>query len=136
MLTRGKTKQAVRNDFQSALGLFGISALLFRLIDLCAGYPPAFRNQLLDFRACWQWREIERVRLANEGLDPHAAYRLYYLCTLLDPPEYIPQEKALADAIFDLQAYASPWNCVLSLDNIGAFRERAGEVVGGDLPDY
>ena len=131
-LTTNKQKQSVRNDFQSALGNFGISALLFRLIDLCAGYPPAFRSQLLDFRACWQWREIERVRLANPGLDPQAAYRLYYLCTLLDPPNHIPADKDLADAIFQMHDYSSPWNSVISLDNIGAFSERAGEVV--DLP--
>jgi hypothetical protein len=107
--------------------------LLFRLIDLCTGYPPAFRNQLLDFRACWQWREIERVRLASPGLDPQAAYRLYYLCTLLDPPNYIPAEKTLADAIFQMHDYSSPWNSVISLDGIGAFTERAGEVVVGGL---
>lgn len=122
----------MRNDFQSALRMFGINALLFRLIDLCAGYPASFRSQLLDFRACWQWREIERVRIANPGLDAQAAYRLYYLCTLLDPPDHIPQEKGLADAIFDVQVYTSPWNSVLSLDNIGAFSERPGETV--DLP--
>lgn len=48
-------------DFQSALNEFGINALLFRITRLCKDYPAAFRNQLLDFRANWQMREVSQV---------------------------------------------------------------------------
>lgn len=119
--------QATRNDFQSAVGKFGINALLFRLIDLCEGYPPEFLGQLKDFRASWQWREIERVRLANPGLDVRAAFRLYYLCSLLFPPDE-SLLKEFQDAVFETREYCSPWNSVMSLDAIGAFRYQAVDV--------
>ena len=68
--------QTVRNDFQSAVGKFGISALLFRLVDLCDDSSPAFLRELRDFRASWQRREIERVRLANPGYEYKSAFQV------------------------------------------------------------
>jgi hypothetical protein len=122
--------QTVKNDFQSALGKFGISALLFRVIDLCAGYPASFFDQLLSFRSSWQWREIERVRLTHQGYSSRSAYRLYYLCTLLHPPDEAetPLIKELEDVVFQIRDYCSPWTSVLALDAIGAFRYQAVDV--------
>lgn len=112
------------------MGKFGISALLFRLIDLCKGYPPEFLSQLKDFRACWQWREIERVRLAHPGYSAKSAFRVYYLCSLLHPPvEVGPLIKELQDVVFEIREYCSPWTSVMSLHAIGAFRYQAIDVV-------
>jgi len=105
------------------LGKFGINALLHRIIRLCRDYPASFRNQLHDFRSNWQWLEIERVRKANPGLSPVAAYRLYHLCTLLDPPEEVPLTKEEADILFDQADFCSHWNSVLALDAIGALQD-------------
>jgi hypothetical protein len=127
-LTQRKTAwQATRNDFQSAVGKFGINALLFRLIDLCEGYPDEFLRQLKDFRASWQWREIERVRLAHPGIQIKAAFRLYYLCSLLFPPEE-DGDPFKDEAVFAQDQFCSPWNAVMSLDAIGAFRYQAIDV--------
>ena len=125
--------QATRNDFQSAVGKFGINALLFRLIDLCQGYPAAFLSQLKDFRSSWLWREIERVRLAHPGYEIKSAFRLYYLCSLLNPPNddgtFL---KEVEDQVFAIREYCSPWTSVMSLEAIGAFRYQAIDV---PLPD-
>jgi hypothetical protein len=120
--------QAVKNDFQSAVGKFGINALLFRLIDLCQGYPPEFYNQLLSFRSSWQWREIERVRLANKGLEAKEAYRLYFLCTLLFPPTQDLPKELEEELLFQNREYCSPWTSVIPLENVGAFRYQAIDV--------
>lgn len=122
-----------RGDFQSAVDKFGINAMLFRIIDLCEGYPASFRNKLVDFRAGWQWREIARVRHANPELDARGAHRLYYLCTLLNAPDNIPDVPELADAVLDLHDFCCPWNSVISLEGVGAFDEHPGEV--DDFPD-
>jgi len=128
-LTQWRGGQATRNDFQSAVGKFGISALLFRLIDLCEGYPADFLRQLKDFRASWQWREIERVRLGHPGLEAKAAYRLYFMCSLLFPPADNADPFKDDDTTFMVQdEFCSPWNAVMSLQAIGAFRYQAIDV--------
>jgi hypothetical protein len=113
----------VSTDFQSGLGKFGISALLFRITRLCQNYPDAFRRQLLDFRANWQWLEVERVQASNRGLQPLAAYQLYHLCCLLDPPARLPDSKEEVDTLFLNVEFCSPWASVLALDAIGALRD-------------
>lgn len=113
----------VAADFQSGLGKFGINALLFRITRLCDSYPQEFRRQLLDFRANWQWLEIERVQASNKDLLPLAAYQLYYLCCLLDPPDRLPDTKEDADNLFLNKDFCSPWASVLALDAIGALRD-------------
>ena len=120
--------QATRNDFQSAVGKFGINALLFRLIDLCEGYPVAFLRQLKDFRASWQWREIERVRLGHPGLETKAAFRLYFMCSLLFAPDDADPFKDDDAAFMAQDEFCSPWNAVMSLNAIGAFRYQAIDV--------
>ena len=111
------------------MGKFGINALLFRLIDLCQGYPQEFLGQLKDFRASWQWREIERVRLSHPGFETKSAFRMYYLCSLLNPPnDDRPMIKELEDAVFSIREYCSPWTAVLSLDAIGAFQYQSIDV--------
>jgi hypothetical protein len=53
--------QLTETDFQTALGEFGINALLFRIVRLCMDYPREFRDQVLDFRVNWQRREVAQV---------------------------------------------------------------------------
>lgn len=113
----------VAADFQSGLGKFGISALLFRITRLCQNYPDSFRHQLLDFRANWQWLEIERVQAANKDLLPLAAYQLYHLCCLLDSPDHMPGSKEEVDTLLLNHKFCSPWASVLALDAIGALRD-------------
>ena len=92
-------------------------------MDLCKGYPREFLSQLKDFRSSWQWREVERVRVANPGCDARAAFRLYLLCSLLFPPnDDSPLLKELEDVMFENREYCSPWTSVMSLSAIGAFR--------------
>ena len=121
-------EQTVKNDFQSALGKFGISALLFRVIDLCAGYPASFFNQLLSFRSSWQWREIERIRLGHPGYTAKAAYRLYFLCNMLDAPYDDDGGDLDIFEIVDKTSFCSPWVSVMPLDAVGAFRYQAIDV--------
>jgi hypothetical protein len=113
----------VSTDFQSALGKFGINALLFRIIRLCQDYPNSFRRQLLDFRVDWQWLEIERIQLSSKGLDALAAYRLYHLSCLLNSPNRLPADKEAVDAVFLNTDFCSPWTSVLALDAIGSLRD-------------
>jgi hypothetical protein len=115
--------QMVSTDFQSALGKFGINALLFRIIRLCQDYPNSFRRQLLDFRVNWQWLEIERIQLSSKGLDALAAYRLYHLSCLLNSPNRLPADKEAVDAVFLNTDFCSPWTSVLALDAIGSLRD-------------
>jgi hypothetical protein len=115
--------QVVSNDFQSALGRFGISALMFRIIRLCQDYPQTFRRQLLSFRVHWQWLEVERVQLSNKGLSSIAGYRIYHMCCLLDPPDRLPENKEAMDDIFLNMDFCSPWASVLALDAVGALRD-------------
>lgn len=114
--------QIASNDFHSALGKFGVNALIFRLHRLCMGYPDDFKRQLLDFRTNMQWLEVERVRVSNKGLAARAAYNQYYMCTLLDAPRELPESKEDVDAVFAMKDYCSRWASVLALDQIGAFR--------------
>ena len=70
------------DDFDSALGQFGVNALLFRTLQLCAGYPNELRSQLRDFRTSLQWREIDSVRERAGKIERRAAHTIYVLCTL------------------------------------------------------
>lgn len=117
-----------RNDFQSALDRFGINAMLCRLMDLCKGYPPAFMRQLEDFRTSWQWREIERIRLGHPGYTAKAAYRLYFLCNMLDAPYGDDGGDLDIVEIADKTSFCSPWASVMPLDAVGAFRYQAIDV--------
>ena len=87
------------------------------------GYPASFRRQLLDFRANWQWLEIDRVQEANEGLAFVGAYRLYYMCMLMDAPDVLPVSKEESDTLFENAEFCSHWNAVLALDGIGALQD-------------
>lgn len=115
--------QTQATDFQAALGKFGINALLHRIIRLCKDYPEAFRKQLLDFRSNWQWLEIDRVQEANRYLMFVGAYRLYYMCMLMDAPAALPVTKEESDALFENAEFCSHWNSVLALDGIGALQD-------------
>lgn len=91
-------------------------------------------SQLKDFRSSWQWREIERVRLAHPGFEAMGAFRLYLLCTLLFPPDDADDPtmtlKEITDHVFiaENREYCSPWAAVMSLKAIGAFRYQAIDV--------
>ncbi len=109
----------VSGDFESALRVFGASALLFRSIQLC---PRELQLQLKDFREQRQWREIDNARRTTPGLDMRTAFGLYVLCSLLDPPDVLPVgDKAQSEAILFDSDYCSPWTAVLALSGIGAF---------------
>ena len=69
------------------------------------------------------------MRLAHPGYEAKSAFRLYYLCTLLYPPDDDqPLLKELEDQIFQNREYCSPWTSVMSLDAIGAFRYQSIDV--------
>jgi hypothetical protein len=128
LIADGLFLQVTRNDFQSALDRFGINAMLCRLMDLCEGYPAAFMRQLEDFRTSWQWREIERIRLGHPGYTAKAAYRLYFLCNMLDAPYDDDGGDLDIFEIVDKTSFCSPWVSVMPLDAVGAFRYQAIDV--------
>ncbi len=117
-------EQVVANDFDSALQVFGITALLSRIIQLStgSGCPKDFLDQLLSFRSSWQWIEIRRIRAKNPDLDMRSAYNLYVLCSLLSSPNELPTGKAGVEAVLSGPS-CSPWAAVISREAMGAFTD-------------
>lgn len=112
--------QILDKDFESALEVFGINALLYRSVHLA---PVCMLSQLKDFRESWQWLELDRIRTHTPGLDMRSARVLYILCCLLDPPDELPNSKDGADALL-MGPCCSPWTSVLALRSLGAFSDR------------
>lgn len=93
----------------------------------------------------WQLREINQVHVSfiifyswaagviasaqvqanNQHLTSVAAYRLYFLCQIMDAPNEMPTSKEETQTLFENAVYCSCWKAVLALANIGAFRRPA-----------
>ncbi len=116
------------NDFQSGLNQFGVNALLFRITQLCLTYPSEFKSLLIDFRLNMQRLEVERIRTSNRGLQGRAAYNLYYMCTIQNPPMELPASEEEQDEVFAMQDFCSHWASVVALDRNGAFRQIPAEM--------
>ena len=54
-----------------------------------------------------------------------AAYRLYYMCMLMDAPGALPASKEESDALFEEAEFCSHWNAVIALDGVGALQDGA-----------
>jgi hypothetical protein len=111
--------QETGNDFEGALEMFGINALLGRAIQLA---PPEIRGLLEDFRRSWQMLEVDRIRAKTPGLTMMSAHALYTLCNLLEPPEVLPQDKQELATVLAGEVCSS-WTAVLALRHLGAFRD-------------
>lgn len=111
--------QGIGNDFEGALEMFGINALLGRAIQLC---PEEMLGVLKDFRRSWQMLEVDRVRAKTPGLTMMSAHALYTLCNLLDPPEILPTDKQELTTVLGGDV-CSAWTAVLALRHVGAFRD-------------
>lgn len=112
-------RQGNEHDFEAALETFGVTALMSRSIQLS---PEVMRPMLKDFCRNWQRLEIDRIRTKGDGLSMTSAYTLYTMCNLLDPPDEIPDDKAVAAGVL-AGPVCSPWVAALSLAYLGAFTD-------------
>lgn len=111
--------QIKEHDFDTALELFGIDALLYRVSRLCV---DEMKPVLRDFKTSWNLVEIDRVRRKNGWSSLRHATLVLTLCRMLDPPISIPEQKEGLDALMKAPR-CSPWTSVLAMKDLGAFTD-------------
>ena len=112
-------RQIKENDFDTALELFGIDALLHRVSRLCV---DEMKPVLRDFRVSWNMIEVDRMRRKNGWSSLRQAKLVMTLCRLLEPPTSIPEQKGGLEELMRAPQ-CSPWTSVLAMRDLGAFTD-------------
>jgi hypothetical protein len=111
----GWMKQSVV-DFESAVRTFGISALLFRCMQLCDGYPQQILDLMLDFHDTLKSKEIVTMKKRMNLPTIEDAMRVYASAAT----DGI-SEKELRNKKKSVASKSSPWASVVFLNKNGAF---------------
>lgn len=123
-LKRACATQVREDDFESALEVVGIRAMLGRVMRVC---HPELLPMLKSFKRSWLQLETDRVRRKTPGLTMYSAGVIVRLCELLSPPVELPRDKGELAAVLRGRR-CSPWTSVLALREMGAFTNGDGGV--------